>query len=107
MWNINLYDSAAPKPWIERVKKAIRYYSKDKDVILSPFHKDTVKWHPWAECKNALDFAEIAEAFIPHTHNEHDNYWRQASRTFFPVFYKNSMTHRKARSSSNGYFLSH
>lgn len=60
-----------------------RYYSKDKDTILSPFHKNTAKWHPWAECKDALDFAEIAEAFIPHTYNEHDNYWRQASRTLF------------------------
>nr|MBA3604154.1 type IV secretion system DNA-binding domain-containing protein [Parachlamydiaceae bacterium] len=60
-----------------------RYYRAGKDFILSPFHQNTMKWHPWAECKTQFDFAEISEAFIPHSHNEHDNYWRQASRTVF------------------------
>ena len=39
--------------------------------------------YPWAECKTPFDFSEIAEAFIPHSYSEHDNYWRQASRTVF------------------------
>lgn len=60
-----------------------RHYSQDKDIILSPFHDLTAKWHPWAECKTPFDFAEIAESFIPHSHSEHDNYWRQATRTLF------------------------
>lgn len=60
-----------------------RYYVPDKDIILSPFHANTSKWHPWAECKIPFDFSEIAEAFIPQTYNEHDNYWRQASRSVF------------------------
>ncbi|MFI5344296.1 MAG: type IV secretion system DNA-binding domain-containing protein, partial [Chlamydiales bacterium] len=60
-----------------------RYYSPGKDVILSPFNKLSEKWHPWAECKNQSDYNEIAEAFIPHSNSEHDNYWRQASRTLF------------------------
>lgn len=60
-----------------------RYYDPDKDVLLSPFHPQTARWHPWAECKTPFDFSEIAEAFIPHSYSEHDNYWRQASRTVF------------------------
>lgn len=60
-----------------------RYYSPDKDFILSPFHKLSVKWTPWAECKNQSDYASIAEAFIPNSNNEHDNYWRQASRALY------------------------
>ena len=60
-----------------------RYYDPDKDVLLSPFHPKTAQWHPWAECKTPFDFSEIAEAFIPHSYSEHDNYWRQASRTVF------------------------
>lgn len=60
-----------------------RYYSSSKDIILSPFHDKSSHWHPWAECKTPFDFAEIAESFIPFSYNEHDNYWRQASRTVF------------------------
>lgn len=60
-----------------------RYYRKDKDIILSPFHKNKANWNPWAECKTPFDYAEIAESFIPSSNNEQDNYWRQASRTLF------------------------
>lgn len=60
-----------------------KYYSQATDHILSPFHPNRVKWHPWAECENIVDYAGIAEAFIPHSNNEHDNYWRQASRTYY------------------------
>lgn len=60
-----------------------RYYRSQKDFILSPFHTNTAKWHPWAECQTKFDFAEIAESFIPLSNSEHDNYWRQAARTVF------------------------
>jgi type IV conjugative transfer system coupling protein TraD len=60
-----------------------RYYSAEKDIILSPFHEKSAKWHPWAECKTTFDFAEVAESFIPHSHSELDNYWRQAARALF------------------------
>jgi type IV conjugative transfer system coupling protein TraD len=60
-----------------------RYYDSSKDVILNPFNNISTPWSPWAECENSNDFANLAEAFIPQSHSELENYWRTASRSLF------------------------
>jgi type IV conjugative transfer system coupling protein TraD len=60
-----------------------RYYRPDKDFILNPFDDNGVTWSPWSEGCTSTDYAEIAEAFIPISQFENENYWRQASKTVF------------------------
>lgn len=60
-----------------------QFYRKGKDILLNPFDPDGACWHPWIECQNRFDYEALAESFIPHTYSEHENYWRQASRSLF------------------------
>jgi type IV conjugative transfer system coupling protein TraD len=60
-----------------------RYYRKGKDVLLNPFDDRGVIWSPWAEGGNPADYAELAEAFIPNSLTDNENYWKIASRTLF------------------------
>jgi type IV secretory pathway TraG/TraD family ATPase VirD4 len=60
-----------------------KYFRADKDFILNPTHPKSEEWHPWAECENRLDFDELSECFIPQTHLDSENYWRQAAKSFF------------------------
>jgi type IV conjugative transfer system coupling protein TraD len=60
-----------------------RYFVPGRDVLLNPFDPNSSHWHPWAECKDACDFEDLAECFIPTSYSDHDDYWRNASRALF------------------------
>lgn len=60
-----------------------RYFREGKDILLNPFDKRSVSWHPWAECNTPFDFEDLAECFIPSSYSEQENYWRSAARTLF------------------------
>ena len=60
-----------------------KYYDPAKDVILNPFDPRGSPWNPWIECEDCFDYDNLAESMIPHTHNDHENYWRTAARTVF------------------------
>jgi type IV conjugative transfer system coupling protein TraD len=60
-----------------------KYYRKDKDIILNPTDPRSATWHPWIECHDKFDYEALAESFIPHSHSEHENYWRIAARALF------------------------
>lgn len=60
-----------------------RYYDPSKDIILNPLDPASMSWHPWIECKDRIDYDNLAECFIPHSYSEHDDYWRSASRALF------------------------
>lgn len=60
-----------------------RYYIPGRDIILNPFDALSEPWHPWAECTSKFDYEDIAECFIPHSHSDHEDYWRNASRALF------------------------
>ncbi len=60
-----------------------RYFLEEKDILLNPFDQRGKTWSPWAEgCTNS-DYASLAEAFIPTSQSDNENYWRIASRTVF------------------------
>ena len=60
-----------------------RYFREGKDILLNPFDKQGESWNPWAEGCTTIDYASLAEAFIPLSIIENDNYWRIASKTVF------------------------
>ena len=60
-----------------------KYYLPNKDIILNPFDKRSATWSPWAEGVSPFDYADVAESFIPHSHTDHENYWREASKSVF------------------------
>jgi type IV conjugative transfer system coupling protein TraD len=60
-----------------------RYFREGKDILLNPFNKKGSPWNPWAEGTEAVDYASLAEAFIPTSNLENENYWRVASKTVF------------------------
>lgn len=60
-----------------------RYLREGKDILLNPFDKRSALWSPWAEGCSSIDYASLAEAFIPSSHSDNENYWRMASKTVF------------------------
>lgn len=58
-----------------------RYFRQGKDFLLNPLHPDSEEWSPWAEGETQADFASLAEALIPASRSDSDNYWNLASRT--------------------------
>lgn len=60
-----------------------RYYRKDRDVLLSLSHSDSVDWNPWSECQNRFDYEALSESLIPSSYSDHENYWRQAAQSLF------------------------
>lgn len=73
-----------------------RYFREGKDVLLNPFDKRSASWHPWAECNNNLDIEELAECFIPSSHSEHDDYWRNAARSVFSALIQKVQVSKRA-----------
>ena len=60
-----------------------KYFRQGKDIILNPFEPRGAAWSPWAEGSTSADYASLAEAFIPASSSDHENYWRLASKTVF------------------------
>lgn len=60
-----------------------QYFNEATDILLNPLHPKGSPWSPWAEGCNDFDYANLAESFIPASHLENENYWRQASKTLF------------------------
>jgi len=60
-----------------------RYYREGKDFLLNPFDSKGAEWNPWSEGQSNSDYASLAEAFIPSTNSETENYWRIAAKTVF------------------------
>lgn len=60
-----------------------RYFREKKDILLNPFDQRGSPWNPWAEGNSASDYASIAEAFIPNSYSDNENYWRVASKSVF------------------------
>jgi type IV conjugative transfer system coupling protein TraD len=60
-----------------------RYFKESQDILLNPFHEKSANWSPWSEGCESFDYASLAEAFIPTSHSDNENYWRMASKTVF------------------------
>lgn len=60
-----------------------KYYREGKDILLNPFDDRGKPWHPWCECKDHFDYDSLAQSFIPISHSDHENYWRNAARSVF------------------------
>ena len=73
-----------------------RYYRPGKDILLNPSDPRSALWHPWIECQDNYDYEAMAESFIPHSHSEHENYWRISSKTLL-----SSLLNRTALSKKN------
>jgi hypothetical protein len=82
-----------------------RYYDSSKDVILNPFNNIGTAWSPWAECENSNDFANLAEAFIPQSHSELENYWRTASRSLFSSILQKLRGSERSQKLRDGFFM--
>jgi len=57
-----------------------RYYRKNQDKLLNPFHEYSEQWSPWSECREKFDYDALAESLIPQSYSENENYWRGAAR---------------------------
>lgn len=60
-----------------------KYYREGKDILLNPFDKRGVQWHPWCECHDSFDYKSMAQSFNPSSHNEDENFWRKAAQEVF------------------------
>ena len=60
-----------------------RYYREGKDILMNPFDKRGVKWHPWCECRDSFDYKSLAQSFIPSSYREDENFWRKAAQEVF------------------------
>ena len=60
-----------------------KYFREGKDILLNPFDKRGVQWHPWCECRDSYDYKTLAQSFIPSSHSEDENFWRKAAQEVF------------------------
>lgn len=60
-----------------------KYYRPDKDVLINPFDRRSVSWHPWCECSEDADFKAMAQSFIPSSYKDDDNFWRDGAQEIF------------------------
>lgn len=60
-----------------------KYYREGKDILLNPFDKRGVPWHPWCECHESYDYKTLAQSFIPPSHREDENFWRKSAQEVF------------------------
>ncbi len=56
-------------------------YFQPGDTLLNPLDERSAQWHPWAECRDRMDYDSLAESIIPHNHQERDAYWSTAARS--------------------------
>lgn len=56
-----------------------RFYRADRDVILNPFDQRSPPWRPWNEVRNAYDYANVAEAFLPIA-NTKEPFWEEGAQ---------------------------
>ena len=71
-----------------------RYY-QEGDALLNPMDPRGLPWHPWAEGQTPMDFASIAEGFIPVSHSDNENYWRTAARSVVSALLKEGAQEQK------------
>jgi type IV conjugative transfer system coupling protein TraD len=72
-----------------------KYYLEGKDVLLNPFDARGKPWHPWCECKDRFDYDSLAQSFIPISHADHENYWRNAARSVFSALLEKRQKDKK------------
>jgi hypothetical protein len=58
------------------------YDARRGDVILNPFHEDSLKWDLFGEIDSPYDVEQLARSLIP-DHDGQDRSWRAYARTFF------------------------
>jgi len=68
---------------IDTTRAFVNRFYRDTDFLLNPFDSKGLPWHPWIECRDSFDYESLAESFIPQTHHEQENYWRQAAKSLF------------------------
>jgi type IV conjugative transfer system coupling protein TraD len=77
-----------------------RYYREGKDILMNPFDKRSVKWHPWCECRDSFDFKSLAQSFIPSSYREEENFWRKAAQEVFYSILQVKMAERRISSAT-------
>ncbi len=60
-----------------------KYFREGKDILLNPFDRRGMPWHPWCECREPYDYKTLAQSFIPSSHSEDENFWRKAAQEVF------------------------
>jgi type IV secretory pathway TraG/TraD family ATPase VirD4 len=55
------------------------------DVILNPFHPDSLRWDPFAEIDTPYDIEQLVAALIPEGQEPAAREWREYARTFLAV----------------------
>ena len=81
-----------------------KYYREGKDILMNPFDKRGVKWHPWCECKDSFDYKSLAQSFIPSSYQEDENFWRKAEQVFCAILQVKMEEHHTS-GLTNSYFI--
>lgn len=55
------------------------------DVILNPFHPESLRWDPFAEIETPYDVEQLVAALIPEGQEASAREWREYARTFLSV----------------------
>lgn len=58
-------------------------FYKENDVLLNPLDVRGAKWHLWRECRDSIDYDNIAAALIPKSTDIGDPFWVDAARAVF------------------------
>ncbi len=61
----------------------IQEFYQPTDVLLNPLDIRGAKWHLWNECRDSVDYDNIAVALIPRSPNASDPFWVDAARAVF------------------------
>ena len=58
-------------------------FYEQNDILLNPLDSRGAKWHLWRECRDSIDYDNMASALIPKSANVGDPFWVDAARAVF------------------------
>ena len=61
----------------------IQKFFDDGDVLMNPLDVRGAKWHLWHECRDSVDYDNLAVALIPKSVSGSDPFWVDAARSVF------------------------
>ncbi len=57
-----------------------KYYREGKDILLNPFDKRSVSWHPWCEGITGPELETMSQILVPPAKRDEDDFWRKGSQ---------------------------
>ncbi|NNM43164.1 MAG: type IV secretion system DNA-binding domain-containing protein [Chlamydiae bacterium] len=57
-----------------------KYYREGKDILMNPFDKRSVDWHPWCEGTSISDLKTMSHILVPPSNKEDETFWRKGSQ---------------------------